>query len=74
MSEFLVGDLCTALRALDEKLKAHVQAMDEKPMTLTAAPPQPAAGPSPAAVVAAGANCERRNDKVNLTFVFIPLI
>lgn len=60
----MISDLCLTLRAFDEKLRAHVDALDEKPTAVTASPPQPAAA-APAAAVAAGANNDKRNDKVN---------
>jgi hypothetical protein len=64
MTEYLINDLCSALRALDDKLKAHVEAMDEKP-TIDAAASQPAAAAAPAAVVAGGGNNDKRSEKVN---------
>jgi len=45
MIAFELNDLCIALRAFDEKLKEHVEALDEKPVQADGAElsPQPTA-------------------------------
>jgi hypothetical protein len=65
MAEFMINDLCVALRAFDQKLRAHVDALDEKPSTVVAESQQPAAAAATPAAAAGGGNSDKRNDKVN---------